>query len=131
MKKRIINIIILIILSLFFIVGYYFIYKRFHIGIPCPFHKLTNLYCPGCGITRVLFYLFEGNIYKSFRSNQLVFILLPFIIFVIFEEIYSYITKKHTKLYSKIPNSIYIILLIISLVFGIIRNLPQFPFLHP
>jgi hypothetical protein len=31
----------------------------------CPFKMLTGFPCPGCGITKSLIYLFEGNLYKS------------------------------------------------------------------
>ena len=32
------------------------------LGVPCPFHALTGLYCPGCGITRCLSALFAGQL---------------------------------------------------------------------
>lgn len=31
----------------------------------CPFKMLTGFPCPGCGITKSLIYLFEGNLQKS------------------------------------------------------------------
>ena len=31
------------------------------LGVPCPFHMLTGLYCPGCGITRCISALLQGN----------------------------------------------------------------------
>ncbi|MFC6098338.1 DUF2752 domain-containing protein [Flavobacterium qiangtangense] len=32
----------------------------------CPFKMLTGFPCPGCGITKSLVYLYEGNLAKSF-----------------------------------------------------------------
>lgn len=31
----------------------------------CPFKMLTGFPCPGCGITKSLIYLYEGNLQKS------------------------------------------------------------------
>ncbi len=131
MKKRIFNIIIIIILCIFFILGYFLLYNEFHIGIPCLFYEITGLYCPGCGITRCIFFIIKGNIYEAFKYNQLIFFLLPFLVFYILVKIYYYITNKENVLIKKIPNYTYIILLIITLSYGILRNLPSFPFLRP
>lgn len=131
MKKRIFNIIIFIVLCIFFIFGYFLLYNKYHIGIPCIFNKKTGLYCPGCGITRCIFSLLKGNIYEAFMYNQLVFFLLPFLVYYIFLRLYYYITDKENILIKKIPNYVYIILLIITISYGILRNLPSFPFLRP
>ncbi|HRH59986.1 MAG TPA: DUF2752 domain-containing protein [Chitinophagaceae bacterium] len=32
----------------------------------CPFKMITGLPCPGCGITKSLIFLYEGNLSKSF-----------------------------------------------------------------
>lgn len=41
-------------------------------GIPCLFHLLTGLYCPGCGGTRAVWYLLHGQILKSLQYHPLV-----------------------------------------------------------
>ena len=38
----------------------------------CPFHALTGFYCPGCGGTRALRCLLQGNLLQSFRHHPLV-----------------------------------------------------------
>ena len=35
----------------------------------CPINTLTGLYCPGCGITRSIVALFDGDILLSLRCN--------------------------------------------------------------
>lgn len=35
----------------------------------CPFKMLTGFPCPGCGITKSLVYLYEGDLYKSFSYH--------------------------------------------------------------
>ncbi len=41
-------------------------------GVPCLFHLLTGLYCPGCGGTRAVWYLLHGQILKSIQYHPLV-----------------------------------------------------------
>lgn len=40
--------------------------------MPCLFHVLTGLYCPGCGGTRAVKYLLQGQIGTSFQYHPLV-----------------------------------------------------------
>ena len=41
-------------------------------GLPCIFHMLTGLYCPGCGGTRAFFLLFTGHPLRSFLYHPIV-----------------------------------------------------------
>ena len=97
---------------------------KYNIGIPCLFYELTGKYCPGCGITRAFFSLLKLDIYQAFRYNIIFVVLLPFIIAYL---IYKIILKG-TK---KIPNFIWWVLLIFTIAFGILRNIPMFSFLAP
>ena len=90
----------------------------------CPIKTITGLDCPGCGITRMFVALFYGNIYQAFRYNPLVFIELP-IIFILL------VLYKFKKEYRKVINIIFIVLLIITIVYGVLRNIPMFYFLAP
>lgn len=40
--------------------------------MPCLFHALTGLYCPGCGGTRAVKYLLQGQIWTSVQYHPLV-----------------------------------------------------------
>lgn len=40
--------------------------------LPCLFHSLTGLYCPGCGGTRSVELLLNGRILDSFRFHPIV-----------------------------------------------------------
>ncbi len=95
------------------------------IAIPCIFNKVTGLYCPGCGITRAIRALLKGNIAESFHNNALLYTVLPVVGIV--EIIYRLTKRKYKKMY----NIILILALISALVFGVLRNLPQFSFLAP
>lgn len=90
----------------------------------CPIKATTGLDCPGCGITRMFVALFHGNIYQAFRYNPLIFIELPIIFILI-------ILYKFKKEYRKVINIIFIVNLIVTIVYGILRNIPMFYFLAP
>mgnify|MGYP002518616994 FL=1 len=126
-RKLILSLLIIIIMLIFFL----YLNKNYGFYIPCLFHKLTNLYCPGCGITRCIVSLLKGNISEAFKYNQLVFILLPFLTIYFIYKIYLYLTNSQDKIIKKIPNITWIILLIITILFGILRNIKYFPFLRP
>lgn len=120
MKKKIVTIIILIILSVLVLEDI--------ISIPCPVHFLTNLHCPGCGVTRMIKSILKLDFYQAFRYNQLVFVLLPFFIFLLIDYLIKKILNKES-IYKKIPEKVWIVLIIIFLIFGIIRNI--FPYFAP
>lgn len=126
-RKLILSLLIIIIMLIFFL----YLNKNYGFYIPCLFHKLTNLYCPGCGITRCIVSLLKGNISEAFKYNQLAFILLPFLTVYFIYKIYLYLTNSQDKIIKKIPNIIWIILLIITILFGILRNIKYFTFLRP
>ncbi len=41
-------------------------------SVPCLFHAVTGLYCPGCGGTRAVQVLFEGKFLLSFFYHPIV-----------------------------------------------------------
>ena len=131
MRRRIFNVMLIIISSIIIIWGYYYLNKYYNFCIPCIFHKITGFYCPGCGATRCLLSLFRGNIVESYNYNRLFFGLIPFFVFYIIYSIYLYIFKRKDKLLVKIPNLVYIILLVITIAFGILRNISEFSYLAP
>ena len=120
MVRRFIRVIFIISILIGCLLGYYFLNKYYLFSIPCLFHQITNLYCPGCGITRCMFSLLEGNVGKAFQYNGLVAIMLfPFSIYILI-NIYRYIKGDD---FIELPNRWWNILLIVVIIFGIIRNI--------
>ena len=78
---------------------------------PCIFNKITNLYCPGCGMTRAINHIMHFRFKEALKSNFLVY-LIPILIVM---EIYGRKRNKDKKIF-------YIIILAIVLAFGVIRN---------
>lgn len=97
-------------------------------GIPCYIKELTHFYCPGCGITRMFISLFKLEFYQAFRYNPLIFILL-FLTLLFFMVNFIYHKRYNKKI--KITNTVYLILLIVIVTFGVMRNIPFFSFLAP
>lgn len=55
------------------------VYLRFHhlnldkFLLPCILYTLTGVYCPGCGGTRAVQFLFQGHLLKALIYHPLVF----------------------------------------------------------
>ncbi len=124
-KKLIITLVLLTLLVAYLLLGSYF-----HIYMFCPIKKITGLYCPGCGVTRMCLSILKGNFYQAFRYNPLIFISLPFFLFYYFICLFETYKKKPSKIRMLEP-SIWYFLIAIFLVFGILRNIPFFDFLKP
>jgi len=92
------------------------------IAIPCVFHELTGLYCPGCGITRVILSLLRLDAYQAIRYNPLVFALLPMYL------IYAWAKKRQMR---RTSNGIMAVMVIATVGFGLARNLPAFSWMAP
>ncbi|MCG9127510.1 DUF2752 domain-containing protein [Candidatus Poribacteria bacterium] len=44
--------------------------------IPCLFHSLTNIPCPGCGMTRACLSITQGNFLQAYMFNPFAFLLI-------------------------------------------------------
>lgn len=114
-----ISVIILIYISHFLITG---------TGIPCLIKKFTHHYCPGCGITRMCISILSLDFYQAFRYNPLIFTyLILYFIYIIINFIRTYLKKPRITL----NNGIYVILILVAIAFGILRNIPNFSYLAP
>ena len=49
---------------------------------PCLFHTFTGMDCPGCGTTRMVVALLDGELYRAFTLNPLMFV--AFTVLVLF-----------------------------------------------
>ena len=109
---------------------YYKWYQGTGFAVPCFFHAITKLYCPGCGMTRCLTHLLQFEIQDAFRCNVAIFLLSPALLYILTYSLYSYVRygKVH---FSKVQNILLFGCLTILILFGIVRNLPAFSFLQP
>ena len=108
--------------------GYYIFTEITHLYIPCVFHIVTGLYCPGCGVTRFAVSLLHFDFRSAASQNLALAGLLPF--WLIYGAFYIFLPEKlgdRTKPF-KILTIGSVVLLV---VFGILRNIPFFSFLAP
>ncbi len=85
----------------------------------CPFHRLTGLYCAGCGGTRAIRALFHGDVATCFRMNLLLPLLLAAAVLFCF--------RPRLLRSPAVP----VALTAAILLFAVLRNLPGFRFLAP
>lgn len=94
---------------------------------PCLFHAFTGLYCPGCGLTRMLHALVHGDIRRAASMNLMVLASLPALGAISLNE------ATHRRLLSsRVTGVLYNAKLWIAVVvlFGVLRNLPWAPFTY-
>ncbi len=109
----------------------YFIFvKLTDLGIPCVFNLLTGLHCPGCGISRMFFSLASLDFKAAFSCNPYIMTVGPIAAIFIIRHYVIYILKGKQKP-KKFETVLLIIAFVLMIIFGILRNLPQFSFLAP
>ena len=101
------------------------------IGIPCVYYELSGLYCPGCGMTRAAFSLLKLDFYQAIRYNAFSIVILPLILLYIIGGVYAWLFNKPNFIDKKIPGVIWIIFIIALLLYGVLRNIPEFSYLAP
>ena len=102
--------------------AYYLLLVHFNIGIPCLFNVITNLKCPGCGITHLILNLSNFKFKQAFLCNQFIFITSPFIIYFIIKKYLFWLLNITFKL-NKAENVLIFLLLIGSIIFTVARNI--------
>jgi uncharacterized protein DUF2752 len=93
---------------------------------PCPLHYLTGWYCPGCGSLRALHQLLHGNFEAAWAMNPLTILLLPFLIYGLTSEALSQLRGRGLPQVF-LPAPAIRVLCVIIVLFGILRNLPVYP----
>lgn len=98
--------------------------------IPCLFHMLTGLYCPGCGVSHMCLALLSLDPIAAFKANAAIFLLLPPCLLLGLLMAVHYI-KTGDSHPGPIQSIILCCMIIILLLFGLLRNLPGFDWLQP
>lgn len=97
------------------------------LGVPCLFHTVTGLYCPGCGGTHLVAALVQGNFAAALRANPAFFVLSPAFAFLAVR-----LTARWVRTGTIAPTRAERVLLWCCIgalvVFGILRNLPFYPY---
>lgn len=100
--------------------AYYLIVTLTSFRIPCVFHLLTGLKCPGCGVSTMLVEASHLNFAGAFAANPFLFVTFPFFIF---EIVFSIILACKGKPMPKVNEILLWIYIGALIVFGILRNI--------
>lgn len=94
----------------------------------CPLHAMTGLNCPGCGLTRGFHALFSrGDVFGALHFNAL----LPVYLFVFgyfFAALVSIAARGRSLSFDIFRPNLIWGFFVISMVFGVVRNFPAYPF---
>ena len=89
---------------------------------PCPFHLLTGIDCPGCGMTRACIALARGEIGRALQYNPLSIGL------IIFAGAFALLPDRIRRFWRNLPDKIHVLftasLLALILGFWAYRTLP-------
>ena len=92
----------------------------------CPFRAITGLYCPGCGTTRMLYFLVHGQLVISFAQNPLAMLLLPWVS----SNIVQQLVRPKRPVWPRLSNRMNDFILAVILLFALLRNIPYLPFIY-
>lgn len=91
------------------------------LGIPCVFHAITKLECPGCGVTRMLISIVKLDFISAFWYNPFLFVTGPFLIAYLIACELKFI-KHGNRNMGKWQIFMYVELAL-ALLYGILRNI--------
>ena len=109
--------------------GYAFFIQKTGYAIPCVFYKITGFYCPGCGVSRMCLSLLKGDIKAAFYANSMIMICIPILCLVGVKSLFD--KRKYRKIKEKQIDRILWGFIIAFLIFGVMRNIPEFSYLAP
>lgn len=90
-------------------------------GIPCLFHTLTGLYCPGCGMTRALLAISRFDLIGAFKAHWAIVICMPFMFYLYVMICWRYGQKEKIIIYSW-ENRMMILMIVIWVVRAAMLN---------
>ena len=108
------------------------VYLYFHnphsYPLPCVFYSLTGFYCPGCGAGRASYSLLHGRFLDAFCYNPVMTVLLPLLALYVAARAIDWAITGGDHIDQKISVKFVAGILIFVLLFGIVRNIPVYPF---
>ena len=92
------------------------------LSIPCPFHALTGLLCPGCGVTRMCLALLTLDLSAAWAANPVLLLLLPVLAALLIRQAMRYVKTGRSTL-SRRESALVWGMAAVLLLWGIARNL--------
>lgn len=105
----------------------WFLY-RFGALVPCPFHLLTGLHCPGCGSGRALAALLRLDFGAALGYNVLFVAALPLMAYYLLKQYIVLVFRRDPLPLFHLSLRSMTAVLILLVGFWVLRNIPIFPF---
>jgi hypothetical protein len=93
----------------------------------CPLYRLTGFACPGCGMTRAFHALFHGDILTALDFNALVPVFAVLLLFFFVSLVLYAVRGRGLRMDLLKPQALWAVFILL-MVFGVLRNLPFYPF---
>lgn len=125
-KKRLYRVCVAFFLLLLAGILYGSFVRKTGAGIPCMFHLITGLKCPGCGVTRMAVALLQLDFAGAFKANPAVLMLSPALLAVFIKALIDYV-KTGRQIMGAAQNTVLWISVALLVTYGILRNLLPVP----
>jgi hypothetical protein len=93
----------------------------------CPLYALTGFACPGCGLTRGFHELSHGRIIPALDFNILIPVWAVIIAYVFVSLVLHAARGRGLPLWPTWPRFLWGFMIVL-LIFGVLRNIPVWPF---
>lgn len=95
----------------------------------CPLFSLTGFACPGCGMTRGFHALMHGDLVAAMDFNAMIPLMILFFGYIFLSMVMVAVRGKGIGLgVNKFSMGLIWVTFTTLLVFGILRNIPAYPF---
>ena len=106
---------------------WYFDPSTFNFFLVCPLYTYTGFACPGCGLTCGFHALFHGDILTALDFNALIPLWVIVFGFVVVSLFWVAVRGKSLIRLEATPKFLFGLLGLL-IAFGVVRNLPFYPF---
>lgn len=107
--------------------GAYAVFIRYTgIGLVCPFHLITGLKCPGCGVTHMCLALLQLDFAAAFTANPALLLISPVLMVILIQYCITYIRKGCWKMHP-FQNVCLWICAAVLILYSVARNLFALP----
>lgn len=93
----------------------------------CPIYKVSGFACPGCGMTRAFHAILQGDVAGAFRFNIFMPLMFGILAFIFVSMAVHSIGGRRLRLPS-IPAGITVACFVLMMIYGVVRNIPVYPF---